>query len=349
MLTKLVKLSFKAQTLLQETFIQPNTFNNIYLKKITYKLEKLKQKLKKIVKKIKQIKKNEYKNLKQKIKKYDFSKTIKKLKKETKIDLKKLFTKKEKFGKRIYVKHLIKKYGIKKNKLENNWNTIVFLREVESYLYDFIMKGGYFLNLQVNKKEKDERNLIYANALNEEIKNAKIKKYEKLICINYDNLTQFNFTGTYCLGCKKEISSKMLKYHLESKIHKKYPFTVLTPDEDYFNYLFNLFLLTLKQKKKKEKYFFHCEICCSENCIKMNSIKQNCKVCIKEREKHFLSEMHKTNLTNLNINLEKGNFIFNKEIALNFVNKEEEIEMEDEEGNLYDLQTYLDLKKLNLI
>ncbi|RVD91269.1 hypothetical protein TUBRATIS_22870, partial [Tubulinosema ratisbonensis] len=61
----------------------------------------------------------------------------------------------------------------------------------------------------------------------------------------------------------------------------------------------------------------------------MNSIKQNCKVCIKEREKHFLSEMHKTNLTNLNINLEKGNFIFNKEIALNFVNKEEEIEIRE--------------------
>lgn len=340
MLTKLIKYSFLLQTLSQETFIEPSTFNNIYIKKLNKKIKKLKNKIQKLRNGFKPITKRQYIKLKEKVKKFDFTEIIKKLKKEVKIEIKSLFSKKEKLGKCVYIKELIDKYKIKKSKISKDWNTILFLREVEFYLFNFIKKGGCFFNLCLNKEKKEEVNLIYGNNFNFE----SLREYNKLICINYEKTIKFNLNTAYCLGCKKEIDLKVLKYHLDSKIHKKYTYTVLLPDEDYFNYLFCLFLLTLKRKKKKKEYFFHCEICCKNECIK-----KECKVSIKKRESHFVSESHKNNLTNLNINLEKGNFIFKKEIALNFVNKEKEIEMEDEEGNLYDLQTYLDLKKLNLL
>ncbi|KCZ75352.1 hypothetical protein H311_03673 [Anncaliia algerae PRA109] len=348
MLQKITRIAFLLEHLSQQTFIQPSTFNNIYTRNLNIKIKKLKSKLKKSLHLFESQKKEitikKYNKILARVVKYNFTLHTNKIKGKTKNELKSLFSKNEKFGRRIYFNDLLVKYNINNKRMKKDWNFVHFLIELEEYLYNFIRKGGHFKSLTL-KDTKEHGNIIYSKESDcNNFDEHRTIVHPQLLNINAKLITEFNLSTIYCLGCKKEFLPKMIKYHLKNKIHQKYDFTIIFPDEEYFNYLLNIYLLTIKKEKNNSNYYFHCELCCSDKCEKLQ-----CDVEIKDREKHFLGEHHLNNLRALGIDEKKGNYIFNKERALVFLKKENEEEIEDDDGNLYDLKTYWDLKGLNLL
>lgn len=229
---------------------------------------------------------------------------------------------------------------------EENFTNLKFLSKIKKKLY-------FFIKIMLPKKLKvykiDKRSYVH-----------------KLAIIKFSEEKQFIRNNVFCYPCEKEVALSVFKYHCEGKKHKN-----KVNKNEYFLYA------SKRLSEAKKEILKLIKICKKISRIKEPAkneptwlIKQKllnvsfrCKLCGYNKkgkiefDKHFTGSEHVSKLKALGLKLTdeiKG--ITSTEILKSFKDKMSdkdslifEEEYEDEEGNVYDKNTYEDLKRNGLI